>query len=93
MVSKIERFFFRLTLENWGFPWHIILCWGAVNLGQLLFLTEWVAPVVFAVGVLYEIYQIIQYKRRAAYQECNYIRDMWQDLIADAIGVLLGILL
>lgn len=93
MFQPIDRFFYLLTLQNWGFPWHIILCWGAVDLGQIWFPLKWVAPVVFAVGVLYEIYQVYQYRKRAAYSDWDYKRDAVQDLVADTIGILLGVFL
>jgi hypothetical protein len=95
MFNKIDMFFQKLTLENWGFPWHIVIAF-------LLFIL--VAPVmgllvpdkyqaagitwliVNIVGYAYEVYQVKTGKM------AGYCREFRQDMLANNIGSLSGVL-
>ncbi len=83
---KINLFFFMLTMENWGFPWHIIAADILSKIAYLIFTQlgyqdaqllylVWVA--VNAIGLINEA---IQHEKR---------KSLWQDVLANNIGILI----
>jgi hypothetical protein len=86
------KFFFELTKNNWGFPWHILLAYMGVDIFEKLFPlflkievdTLWTsilgALVINAIGYIYEL---IQGKNK----------DTKQDLIANLSGSIIGTIL
>ena len=79
----MTNFFYHLTKNNWGFPWHIILAWmgmifGIGIIGYSLQGVIGISMVIISIGILYE-------------REQNFKADWWQDMIANIIGVVLGI--
>jgi len=96
MFKFLDNLAFKITKENWGFPWHIII---AMVLAECLFkvyfrrFDNWHIPfaifivwfVVNAIGLLYEMWQRYLYG--------NSRTDFWQDMLANNIGFILGVLL
>jgi hypothetical protein len=87
MIKKIEWFFYILTMDNWGLPYHLFLSYLAVNIGEKFTHLQWVVPAVFAIGLFYEIYQM----RKASKRKQEIKKDSMQDIVANLIGILLGI--
>ncbi len=85
----------KITRENWGFPWHILLALCGQFLATVLLRSAFnlqasmsvvlAAVIVFVIGLLYEIAQ------RSRDNETP--TGMRQDLIADVSGILTGIIL
>ncbi len=75
----MNRFFFELTKRNWGFPWHIIIAYVSTD-----FAMNWVHWVIclFTINLIGFIYERIQNKK-----------DAVEDIIANNIGAVLGIIL
>lgn len=90
MWHKIERFFHWLTFNNWGFPWHILLCFIAVGYGKLLWAPQYVAPAVLAIALIYEVWEYRRIKRDLP-QGYNPSEDMLQDIVANLTGIILGL--
>jgi len=86
------KFFYDLTRENWGFPYHVLLAFIGVNLFEKilpLFLKIevddlWITILGFLVinGIGYT-YEVIQGSQK----------DTKQDLIANLSGGILGVIL
>lgn len=91
MLYKIERFFHWLTFNNWGFPWHILLCFIAMGYGKLIWPAWYVAPGIFIIGLIYEVWQMRKVKEQIHGYDPQ--ADMVQDLTANMIGITLGILI
>lgn len=72
-----------LTRRNPGCPWHIILAWIFMNLLHFVSSNLYLnSLIVLFVGIGYEIYQKEIIKRGGL-----------EDLVADIIGIALGIIL
>lgn len=93
MFKFLNNLAYRITKDNWGFPWHIIL---AIILTRLtLFALFWLYPqappqiygyawiIVNVVGYSYEVYE----KRKQGGSG----RDFWQDTLGNNIGFFLGL--
>jgi hypothetical protein len=89
------RFFAKLTRENWGFPWHLIIAQNATLFAMSLIYYIFpsgsftvpaviVAITINVIGVSYEIHQIKA--------DPGVKRDSLQDTIANNIGITLGLL-
>ena len=92
MISKWLQ---KITGENWGFPYHIILANFVTTLGFALLniLNAQISmglKFVFIfiginlVGIIYELWQ----KK----QEQTDRTDMWQDILGNNIGILTGLI-
>lgn len=85
--NAVNVYFHRLSLENWGFPWHIILAYWGGRLGNRISdLNGWdLSPVVIASAVMLVgfVYEWIQSRRMDATA-----REITQDILANTIGVL-----
>lgn len=92
MFSFLNILAFKITRENWGFPWHIILANILTQIALCVFMLKvdilhaiafsWVT--VNAIGLLNEMYQKL--KRR------NPKKDFWQDMFANNLGWLSALL-
>jgi len=87
----LNKYFYELTKNNWGFPYHILLAFIGVNLFEKLFpvfkldVPElWITMLGFLVinGIGY-VYEVIQGSQK----------DTKQDLIANLSGSILGVFL
>ena len=79
----LTNFFYTLTKDNWGWPYHLIISWFLVEFGFAVFGDiEKVVFVVFSIGVLYEAYQALKKE--------NDWKDFWQDFIANILGISFG---
>ena len=82
--DRINGWFFRLSMMNWGFPWHIVLAAAGMRLGFWLGAPAFLrAGVIFALGLIYETVQLLR--------EESGFRDAGQDVVADVIGIIIGI--
>jgi hypothetical protein len=89
----MTHFFYYLTKNNWGFPWHIILADIGVFIGLVIMnllnpnffiMNIGIASgAVMVIGVIYEIMQVSK--------SPDVINDSLQDVLADLIGVILGV--
>lgn len=75
----VNDFFYNLTKNNWGFPWHIILAWLGTDIA-MYFDVHWFICL-FSINVIGFIYERIQNQK-----------DTAQDLIANNIGCILGMI-
>lgn len=86
MWKSINKWFEAKTIFNWGLPWHILIAWLGIGIIKIFLSTYFAVCIVGFIGILYELYQLRIENTRLTR------RDAKQDLIADAIGILLGIL-
>ncbi len=92
--EKFNLFFFHLTFNNWGFPWHILICLVLLKLGVKLFPVQIVFVIVFVLGIANELIQLWRAKRTRNKDIIDkQKKDSFQDLIANLIGLILGLLL
>lgn len=82
----ITSFFHKLTVRNWGFPWHIILSWFGVNIFETFLHIRFAMAIVLVCAVGYELYQLRTAKR-------DIRKDSMEDMLANVTGILLGWLL
>jgi len=92
MFRAIDRFFFYLTMNNWGFPWHILISWFLMSLLKQWIAPNWTAAGVLMLGLSYEIYQAQQAKNNPV-ERRQIGKEFLQDMFANMVGVLLGVLL
>jgi len=96
MFKFLNNLAYKITRENWGFPWHIllalILTQGLLKAGykyapyfDRLFLAALAWIFVNAIGLAYEAWQKYHYG--------NPRRDFWQDMLANNLGFVVGTLL
>ena len=100
MFKKIDLFFFHLTKNNWGFPWHIILAtiltkaiiiffeWLLAHLGVTL-IDQSLKIRMYAwviVNIVGWVNEIIESKTGN-----NPKKDLIQDVIGNNIGWVIGI--
>lgn len=89
----MTKFFYDLTKNNWGFPWHVIEAdlLGCVFFSVLYLIKTnmvflWYMIVVFflinVIGYGYEVYQV---KKDPSAKE-----EFWEDMIANNVGFLLA---
>lgn len=85
MFKFFNNLAYKITKENWGFPWHIILAvLAAYIVHKLLLLADYgflglqLAVVFLAVNIIGLINEKIQKSKR---------RDFWQDMIGNNIGI------
>lgn len=93
MFKFLNNLAYRITKDNWGFPWHIIL--ASILTRLIMFTLFWfypeAPPQIYGIawlllnmaGYSYEVYQ----KRTRG----NSARDFWLDMLGNNIGFLLGI--
>jgi len=93
MFNFFNLLAFKITRENWGFPWHILLALVLAALSgiPLLKYTDLQHAVAFSwiivnvVGIGNEIYEKFTGK--------NPKKDFWQDVFANNLGWLIGVLI
>jgi hypothetical protein len=83
----ITEYFYKLTKENWGFPWHIILAFLGMRIGLRLIWFDmpylWNCIFLwFLINAIGYVYELIQGKQK----------DTRQDLIANNIGLFFGMI-
>lgn len=93
-MNKINNFFFRLTIKNWGLPYHFIIAQFLTVGLHLIFTRLWMIPgpskyiiiglAVFMLGYLYEAYQ----KRKGENNKYDFITDT----LANIAGILTGMI-
>lgn len=94
MLKALNSFFYTLTKENWGFPWHIIISNFGFKLLVLMIPAQWAFGIVFFAGVLYELWQLSKAKKAEGLWELKrQKRDSAQDMIANLIGLFTGVFL
>ena len=92
--EKVNLFFFHLTFNNWGFPWHILICLLLLRLGVRFFPVQFVFTFVFLLGIANELVQLWRAKRTRNKDIIKkQKKDSLQDLIANLIGLILGLFL
>jgi len=104
--KKINNWFYLVTRNNWGLPWHLIIAKIGFDLLELWLAVNLVFAICFLTGLLYELWQLRRAKlfgdrkpeddaeRKFVSKQIKVQKtDTWQDLIANFIGILLGWLL
>ena len=89
----MTKFFHRLTINNWGLPWHALIAFGvtskAIKWGVC---PQLVVPGVVILGLLYGIWQYKRAKKATIEQKNKATKDFWQDWVAEFAGILVGVL-
>jgi len=90
----MSEYFEKLTKENWGLPWHVLLALLAVNAGSvalalLLPLLQSALIVFVAVQVVGYVYEIRQIKKGPG----MWLSDNSQDVFGNLLGGLAGAVL
>lgn len=75
----MTKYFYNLTKRNWGFPWHLILCFCGTEIA-MRFGVKWFICL-FTINLIGFIYEKVQNEKGVV-----------EDLIANNIGFLLGLL-
>lgn len=90
-MKAISDFFYYLTINNWGLPYHFILCllgtrllWNHTSIQLHL-----AALLVLAVATAYEAYQLALRRRDHVRPE----RDAAQDTLANCLGCVAAMLI
>ena len=81
MINKITLFFNEMTLRNWGVPWHLIIAWYATIVLYSFMPMQWVFPLIFVTGLVYEFFQL---------RDGQTMRGFAEDMAANIIGILSG---
>jgi len=108
LIDNITSYFFYLTRDNWGFPWHLIIASGLMKTGLWGFsfvdkpyLWEVIALILIInllIGYPYEVYQrhcfIAKTLQSSNYEYLmkKFNKGTKQDLLANLIGSILGAL-
>ncbi len=84
---------FKITKENWGFPWHINLALILTQISAFILLkfVDFPHTVAFAWVIVNFIGLINEYFEKK--KGNNPKKDFWQDMLANNIGWLLGVAL
>lgn len=99
----ITAFFHRLTVRNWGFPWHIVLSYQGVFVfaALMFFVAGWLGwhPAIYlyvvvpgiatlALGYAYEVRQ--QKKEWSVHNREDARREFLEDMAGNITGVILA---
>lgn len=92
--QQFNLFFFKLTFNNWGFPWHILICLILLKWGVKYFPAQIVFTFVFLLGIGNELVQLWKAKKTHNKEIIEkQKKDSIQDLLANFIGLILGLIL
>lgn len=94
MFKAIDNFFYRLTRDNWGFPWHIIISQNLLRILMIWIPLNLAFTAVFFIGIAYELYQLWKAKKTGdPFAMRKQKKDSGLDLAANLIGLFAGLFL
>jgi hypothetical protein len=88
LFKALQLYFFKLTMRNWGAPYHFILSAIGTDLTMLFLPRAAAVAAIFGIALLYEYMQL----KTAAQMRASALNDMLEDIIFDCAGIIYAIL-